>query len=329
MNTARAALLCGALVAGLAWPLPARAASPTDQAAAEALFNEAGQLADAGKYDQACPKFVESQRLGPTAGTLLTIGDCYERAGKLASSWGAFKEAEMFAGNAGDTARQAEGARRAAALTPKLAKLTILVPLAAKVPGLEVKRDGSAIGEGQWGSAVPVDKGEHTIEASAPGRKPWSQVVRVDADGASASVDVPELAMGSSDAGAGPVHGSSTQKTVGMVLGGVGAAGLVVGAILGGLTLKKASDSTSGGHCDANLATCDETGLQLQHDARTMAHGSTAAFVIGGAMLATGIVLVAVAPKSRSAPTSTGGLQVKVGPVAGPAMTGALLSARW
>jgi hypothetical protein len=329
MRTACAALLCGALSVGLAWTPEARAAGPAEQAAAEVLFTEGRKLAAAGNYEQACPKFVESQRLAPTVGGALSVGDCFEKLGKLASAWGTFKDAEMTARSAGDAARQAEAARRAEALAPRLTKLVIAVPPAVRVPGLEVRRDGGIVGEGQWGSAMPVDQGQHTIEASAPGRTPWSKIVRVDADGASASVDVPELAAGGPGAVAGAPPGSGTQKTVGFVLGGAGVAGLVVGAVLGGLTLKKVGDSKSDGHCDADLATCDATGLQLQRDARTMAHGSTAALVIGGAMLATGIVLVVAAPAGNTAGPSTGGLRLNLGAIAGATMSGVLLSGRW
>jgi hypothetical protein len=36
--------------------------------------------------EQACPKLVESQHRSPTVGTQLSMGACYEEAGKLASA---------------------------------------------------------------------------------------------------------------------------------------------------------------------------------------------------------------------------------------------------
>jgi hypothetical protein len=45
-----------------------------------------------------------------------------------------------------------------------------------------------------WGIAVPVDAGDHRVEAHAPGRRPWSAIVHTQ-DGLTASVAVPDLPL--------------------------------------------------------------------------------------------------------------------------------------
>src|SRR5687767_1891178 len=68
-----------------------------NEAAAEALFGEAKKLAAQGKYAEACPKFAESNKLDRGAGTLIHLGDCYEKNKQTASAWATYKEAASAA----------------------------------------------------------------------------------------------------------------------------------------------------------------------------------------------------------------------------------------
>src|SRR5688572_27323641 len=52
--------------------------SASEQATARSLFDQGRALATEGKYEQACPKFEESQRLHPGIGTLFNLASCYE-----------------------------------------------------------------------------------------------------------------------------------------------------------------------------------------------------------------------------------------------------------
>lgn len=323
MMLPRAALLSAAFVASFVAATPARAAGAADQAAAEVLFNEAKTLMNAGDHARACPKFVESQRLDPTVGTLLNIGNCYEKAGKLASAWGAFKAAEMTARNAGDTGRQGEAARRAEALAPRLAKLTIAVA-AAPIAGLQVRRDGELVGEGQWGSALPVDVGEHEIEVTAPGRQKWTTKVQVAAQGASVTVSVPELApeVGGGATAEGSAWGA--QRIAGVAVGGAGVISLVVGAVFGARAISKNNESKA--QCSPTDPTfCNSTGAALRGEVKTAGTISTAAVVVGGVLVAGGVVLAVTAPSAKAAD----GLRLTAGAGVGSADFGLAIGRRW
>jgi hypothetical protein len=327
------------LTALLAMASPAWAASAEDQAAAEALFQDAKKLAAAGDFATACPKFAESQRLDPGSGTALHLAACYEKQDKLASAWATFREAEMMARNTNNSVRQTEAARRAELLAPRLAKLTIVVSPGARVPGFVLRRDGSEVGEGQWGSSLPTDTGQHTVEATAPGYKAWSTVLRIERDGSAASIEVPALDKLPAEAATPPAalpppapvppFAWTPQRIVGVTLGVAGVAGLGVGAAVGLVAMNKANALKSGGQCNADLSACSSTGLTLRQDVQTFAHGSTAGFVIGGAALAAGVVLFATAGTGDVKAPQASGARVIVGPVAGRDMTGLLVRGGW
>jgi serine/threonine-protein kinase len=310
----------------LATAAPAWADGPTDQAAGSALFQEAKQLVAAGDFAQACPKFAEAQRLFPTTGTLLNLGNCYEKLGKLASAWGTFKEAEVMARNQNDADREREASRRAEALSAQRAKLAVNVPPAVRVPGFELRRDGTLLGEGQWGSALPVDTGTHTFEAKAPGRKTWSTWVRVDTNGSSSTIEVPvlEVAAAEPDRTAPFWNG---QRTAGAVLGGVGLVGMITGAVFAARAAGKNSDSLP--HClTSDITKCDATGVALRDDAFGAAHVSTGTFVAGGVLTAVGIVVFATASRSSSnRPEASAHLTIA--PAVGPGVAGFALQGVW
>jgi hypothetical protein len=278
-----------------------RADDYSADAASTVLFKEAKALAAKGDFEHACPKFQESQRLRPGVGTLLNIGDCLEKLGRLASAWGAFNDAEMLARTKGDTDRQGEATRRAQLLAPNLAKLAIVVPPAVRVPGIEVLRDGLRLGEAQWGSAIPVDTGQHTIEAKAPGRKSFSSVLRVDSDGSSTSFEIPtlEIADTTPTPTPAPLPFWTSRRVAGVVVGSVGIASAITGAVFGGLALAKASSSKA--HCQdtGDTLICDQAGLDLRSTGRTFAKTSDVTLILGCIATAAGIGLVA-APSSSS-----------------------------
>ena len=314
---ARAALLL-ALLAGSS---VADAQTSENKVAAEALFDSGRKLMTEGQYLEACAKFEQSQRLDPGIGTLLYLADCYEKSGRIASAWATFREGASQAKAAGQTDRATSGDERAAALEPRLSKLTIKVHAEAQaLPGLTITRAGSPVTKGLWGVAVPIDGGEYPIEAKAPGHEPWSGSVSVAAENDSAVIEVPALSA-SGDAPPPPPASAeppppaapamlpprapmrdsepqgTSQRTVGVIIGGVGIVGLGFGTYFGLSAISKNSDAKK--LCDG--AVChDPKGESLTDDARKAATVSNVAFGIGLAALGTGIVLYLTAPSEKS-----------------------------
>jgi len=130
-------LLAAGIGASLAAGREARAQTPSNQTpsntnvAAEALFEEGRSLVAAGKVAEACPKFADSERLGPSVATLLNLANCWERVGRTATAWATYREAASAANAAGRKDYLATAQRRADGLAPKLARLIVTVGLLA------------------------------------------------------------------------------------------------------------------------------------------------------------------------------------------------------
>lgn len=310
---------------------PAAPPAPRDPVAAESLFAEARTMVDAGRFAEACPKFAESHRLDPGIGVLLHLGNCWEKAGRLASAWAAYREAMFAAQTAGQDERAGAAQAQIAALEPRLPRLTIVAPPAPRPRGLLVRRDGIEVGEPLFASGVFVDPGDHVVEATAPGHTPWRTTVRTE-EGKTQTVNIPALAIDPSAAPPSPGAPSSAgaarrdggwsgQRTAGAVLAGVGAVGLVVGTITGAMTLSSWSEAQGNCSRGAEPLICNDVGQAASDDAHGTAAVSTIAFVAGGLLVAGGAVLFLTGGDGEDAGAAA--VTPWVGPgVGGGAMTG-------
>jgi hypothetical protein len=181
------------------------------------------------------------------------------------------------------------------------------------------------------GTAIPVDPGSHIIAANAPGKKKWVTTVKVDV-GAQERVTIPPLefeatvtrpksappddtgATAPPSAPAADRSSGSSQRTIGLVLGGVGLAGVAVGVVTGLLAISKNSDAEK--LCPTDGACRSAEGVDANESARSMGTVSTIGFVAGGALVSAGAVLFFTAPSSAR----TGSLQLT--PIAGPSAVG-------
>lgn len=162
------------------------------RAAAEALFEDATRLMDAGRAIDACPKLTEVVRLQPAGiGAKLKLAECYEASGQLASAFAAYGFAARAAAAANDV-RASDATARAAALKPRLSTLTIVPPGNAP-PDLQITRNRAVIGRGQWATAVPVDGGSQVVEATAGGHLPRVTTAMVPREGGAVTLTMPPL----------------------------------------------------------------------------------------------------------------------------------------
>lgn len=172
----------------------AQSADPQALGAAQAVFDDALRLMTERRYDEACPKLKDVTRLVPSGvGAKLQLAKCYDEAGRLASAWGAYLVVANDARAAAQPERVKAALDRAAELRPRLSALRITVPASLRsAVGIEIRRDGVLVTEGQWGVAVPADHGTHTISVGAPGRKEWLSSVKLEGEATTVEVTLPQ-----------------------------------------------------------------------------------------------------------------------------------------
>jgi hypothetical protein len=300
--------VCGLVVALSFAPRPVLAG---DTHLAEALFQEGRALLDAGEPARACPKLAASYAEEPATGTLLALAWCQEQTGKIASAWSSYGEAVRRAAREGAADREQAARKRATALEARVSKLTVVVPPSvASEPGLVVRRDGTEIPPAAWSVAVPIDPGEYSIEVTANGKRPWTQVVVIGGSADFVEVVVPELppatprpaapgvtpnaraeASGSDVPAPSTSSAGSTWKTVGWILGGASVAAFGAGTYFG-LRARALNEESKDQGCGETQ--CSPNGRDTRLDAQQAGNVATLLFVGGGALLAGGVTFYLV-----------------------------------
>jgi hypothetical protein len=321
-------------------------------AQARALFREARELMSQERYAEACPKFEESLRLDQGIGTQFNLAHCWEKLGRTVSAWALFLDVASAAHEQNQRKREAAARERAAALEAHLPHLR--VDVAEPVEGLEVQRSGETVGRAAWGTSMPIDPGTYRIEASAPGKEPWSTSIEVPASGETLSVQVPALAdiekpeavaiampeAPERDALAESPGG--TRTAVAWVLAGVGVAAAGTGAFF---ALRSKDETNSArGLCDGGPSgnLCDRDQLlpgfdggererneMMEHrdSAKQAALVSYVGFGVGGAALI-GSVLLFVSGSSEPQPAPSEA-ELRLQPLVGEGQQGLLVSGRF
>jgi hypothetical protein len=305
---------------------------------AQALFDEAKKLMAENNFAAACPKLAESQRLEPSGGTILHLGICHEGQGKTATAYAELNEAVSAARRDGRADRESVAQVHLASLAPKLVRLTIGVAPEARMAGLIITWNDTAVPEAQWGIAFPVDPGEHVVSASAPGRRKWTTRVDVTPQSPGAAVAIPALPIeptatapaneasthppGTAEqVGAGSA-GASPQRAIGIV---VGAAGLVALGAAGVFELRAQSLAKDR---DEAAAAGDAETTAGKHDSAKNAE--VVAAILGGvgiAALGTGVVLFVTAPSHSAMGALAPMRRVAIAPMLGGGAFGIALRA--
>jgi tetratricopeptide (TPR) repeat protein len=299
----------------------ARAPAQGNDAAASAreLFRVGQEDMKSGRFDAACTKFAEAQRLDPNVGYLVNLARCDEKRERLADA----RESWLKALDLAKVRNDPRLGDVQAGLDSIDKQVPRIVVRASGTPpaGLVIQRDDVTLTSASLGVPLPINPGHHVILASAPGRQKWTKEIDVRVGDPIATVDVPELASEQTAAASAPSsatdrspptsegQGGSTQRTLGLVSGGLGLAAAGVGTyfVFRAVSLDQDSEQL----CDpGNTTSCSKDGVALREDALGAADIATVAFVAAAVFVAAGAVLYLTAPsRAKSATTSfsTGG----------------------
>jgi tetratricopeptide (TPR) repeat protein len=133
----------------------------------EVLFYWAVELREAGRHDDACACFAETQRLSPHPSKSYNLGECHEQTGQLATALRTYEEVLRQLPLQTDAERREETAKLARERIRLLASRVgsvLFVP--SPTPGAAARVEGQPPPAGE---PLLLDPGFYHLEVSAPG----------------------------------------------------------------------------------------------------------------------------------------------------------------
>jgi hypothetical protein len=203
---------------------------------------------------------------------------------------------------------------------------------------VRVTMDGQPLVAMLDGTAIPLDPGEHHFVFQSQGRRDETRtlVLREGEKNRRERIVLKAVESGTPTAriteSASPLppaqnaNDGTTQRIVGLTVGGAGAAAVIVGSVFGIVaktTFVHAQNTECGSNVKPSFADANACTAQGVHDGQTahdQATVSTAAFVAGGALLAAGAYLYFSAPRAGA---------VSVAPSVGSHEAGLTMRGRW
>jgi hypothetical protein len=315
MNNPRHILLGLAVSLLVARPALAQAppAGPAQEAtakgkldAAKLLFRQGVDLFNTGDNERALDYFLRSRAAYPSVLNAINAAICLERLQRYDEALEMYEEALTRHAAELQAADRATVGPAMTALREKVGSIQV----SANVEGT-VTVDGRARGKLPLTTSIRVMPGKRLVRVLKDGYTTQETTVEVKI-GQTAKVDLrlDPAKLGQEAAppppapqAPAPADGGA-KRVAGFVVGGVGVAGIGVGAVFGALTLSSASKARNDPTlCPGNL--CTPKGREVVDAAGTKGLVSTVALGAGAAALTAGVILVAVSSGPRKAPAGS------------------------
>ena len=320
-------------------PGPAQQAPPpnvTDEqrAVARAAAAAGVDLLQQGRYAEALDRFQRAEALVHAPTHLLYIARTQVKLGQLVEASETYLKVthEVLAADAPHAFvdAQASAAQEAKELDARIPTLLIRVE-GAGASDATVTMDGTPLPAAMIGIAAPINPGTHTLRAVgkdgtsaesrvklSPGSRETVILQLRAAEPAPAPASAPAAATSPAPGGetAPPASGPELGKVLGWIGVGVGVAGLAVGTVFVAINRTKRTDADA--MCSsAGCPVASRPQIQsLDQQADDAATGAWIGYVAGGALLATGLVLLFTSGEAKKNDASSG-LHPWIGPGAG------------
>jgi hypothetical protein len=292
--------------------------SAADRTTARRLGNEGVVALKNGDYDTAADRFERANDLVSAPSFLVLLARARAGQGRLVEAYEIYRTIirEGVQPDKPDAFKRAlaDAKQEVKALEPRLAWVAVNV-VGVRPEQVEVTLNGSVIPSAALGAQRPADPGLLRVEAKADGYRPAEAVVElsegqhlppielrmVELPKAPPIVAVKRDQPIMTEDGGEP--GWISQDTLGFVALGLGGAGLVVGTVTGIIAINRRAELDDipcieqvGDICYAdNDPAIINRAVAAEDDLRTFATAATVSFIAGGALAATGLILIATA----------------------------------
>ena len=308
---------------------PAAFAGDRSTSTARELAKQGLQAYDAGRFEEAAEKLAKAYEVVHVPTLAVNEARALVKLGKLVAASELYMEASRIPSEKSwqstqfDAQRDAEKER--ADLLPRIPRLKVELK-GAKANEVTLTVDGAEVPSALADAEQVVDPGERKVEATRGSEVVTKSVVVKERDRAVVTLEFTKSLAAASPSGVSasqqpknasqevnsvsPLAAPSTsdkqpsnaQKTVGWVTVGLGGAGLVAGAVTGGLAMSKRSALIDSNTCSSDGQHClpsQSSDVNAYNSLRTV---STIGFIAGGVLVATGVTLLLTAPKQESQP---------------------------
>lgn len=275
--------------------------SKKDIEAAKKAFFEGLEFEEKKDWKNALDRFEKVAKVRMTPAVRFHIALCKENLNMLIEALHDFELAESDAKAEKVEEVMKEAPEHAAAIRPKIPKLTIKVP--AGVEGVSVTLDGNPI-DPQGSEETLVNPGTHKIEATAEGRSPFAKEVTLEvSESKTITVKLPKLKSDKDEPPPPdeppPVKDEPKKgiPTSALIAGGIGAAALVGAGIF---ALKRSSIASDlDGRCGGDPKACPADASDQVDSGRTYTTLTNVFLVVGVIGVGAGVVLWVTAPKPK------------------------------